>query len=182
MDRKAKTSHFYNLIPDDMKIKMNSPYFFYQIDGKKKMVAVLYRFINLTQEDIASAYREGKNESVNEIIMLTRHRERKTLTLCAFLDIPFKFPDKYTVHRVLKKHNALIVKPIVPYKNTHRSRDEWRIAFENVFEPKKVKLYLSIAVILAICSLITPLKVYYLVCAGIPLSLGTIGLIKNAKT
>ncbi len=181
MDRKAQTAHFYNLIPDDMKIKMNSPYIVYEAGGRRKMIAVLYRFINLTQEDIASAYREGKKENISEITVLTRYKERKTITLCAFLDIPFRFPDKYTVHRALKRHNALLLKPSKKQKIT-RTPIDWRTLLDTVLEPKKVKFYLIISLILALTSFLTPLKTYYLITASIPLILGTIGLIKNAKT
>ncbi|MBO7178162.1 MAG: hypothetical protein J6V69_03600 [Clostridia bacterium] len=97
MDREKQTELFYNLVKTDNRVSISSPYFIYRHDDKLILVAVLYRFINLTQEDIAGAYRFGAREGVNEIIILTRARERKTITLTAILPIRFTFPSKYAV-------------------------------------------------------------------------------------
>lgn len=176
MPRDEQTRLFYALVPDHQKIKIKSPYFTFQKEDKKVLVACLYRFLNLTQEDIGMAYREGVKEEVNEIIMLTRARERKTLTLTALLPIKFTFPDKYTVFRTLKKHNALPPKPIKPKKV--KIKTDKALILSTIFDGKRVKLYLFSALTLALLSFITPLKNYYLICALIPLALGLISYLK----
>ncbi|MBQ8178794.1 MAG: hypothetical protein IJ033_06365, partial [Clostridia bacterium] len=150
MDRKEQTELFYNLVPESKRIGLNSPYFSYEDNGKIILVAVLYRFINLTQEDIASAYREGLKQGANEIVILTRYRERKTLTLTALLPLKFHFPDKYAVHRTLKKLNALPPKPNAPQKT--KIKLSYRELIESVFNPKRTKYMLYISLMLALMS------------------------------
>lgn len=177
MPREEQTELFYNLVPDSMKVSFKNPYFIYLREEKRVLVAVLYRFLNLTQEDIASAYREAVAENCTEIIMLTRARERKTLTLTALLPIKFVFPDKYTVYRALKKHNALPVRPERPKKV--KIKPDKHLIIDNILSQKKCKFYILISLILVVMSFITPLKTYYLIMATIPLILSIIAIIRK---
>ena len=177
MDRIKQTELFFSLVPENDRISLNSPYFLFQNGDKKVLVAVLYRFINLTQEDIAGAYREATKCNADEIIMLTRARERKTLTLTALLPIKFSFPDRYTVHRALKKHNALPPKPVKPQK-VKIKMDKGQL-LDEIFATKRIKYLLFIALVLALMSFITPLKSYYLIMATLPLLIVVISLLKN---
>lgn len=180
MPRDKQTELFYSLVPDERKISIKTPYFLYQNGDDRVLVATLYRFLNLTQEDIASAYREGVKEKVSEIIILTRARERKTLTLTALLPIRFTFPDKYTVHRALKKHNALPPKPERPQKV--KIKVDKNHLFSTIFNPKRAKLYMFSAISLALLSFITPLKNYYLIASLVPFTLGVISYLFRHKT
>ena len=180
MPRDKQTELFFNLVPIEKRISIKTPYFVYEIDGKLTLVAVLYRFFNLTQEDIASAYREGEKEGVREIIILTRARERKTLTLTALLPIKFTFPDKYTVHHALKKHNALPPKPLKPKKVKIKGDKDYILS--TIFNPKRAKLYMLSAISLALLSFITPLKNYYLIGSLVPFTLSIISYLFRYKT
>ncbi len=180
MPREEQTALFYSLVPEEARIKMQSPYFLYQRGDKKILVACIYRFFNLTQEDIASAYRESQRENADEIIILTRARERKTLTLTALLPIKFTFPDRYSVHRALKKHNALPPKPEKP-KNVKITVDKGHL-FSTIFNRKRAKLYMFSAISLALLSFITPLKNYYLIASLVPFTLGVISYLFRHKT
>lgn len=180
MPRQEQTALFYGLVPSDRRISINSPYFLYEKEGKRVLVATLYRFLNLTQEDIASAYREGVNQQADEIIILTRARERKTLTLTALLPIKFTFPDKYSVHRLLKKHNTLPPKPEKPPRV--KIKVDKNHLFSTIFNPKRAKLYMFSAISLALLSFITPLKNYYLIASLVPFILGIISYLFRHKT
>ncbi len=175
MDRREQTELFFNLVPEDKRLKLLSPYFTYDASDKTMLVAVLYRFINLTQEDIASAYREATRQGANEIIILTRARDRKTLTLTALLPLKFHFPDKYTVHKALKKYNALPPKLTPPQKV--KIKMDKRELIESVLNPKRTKYLLFISFSLALMSLITPLKTYYLIMATVPLVIVLVSMI-----
>ena len=180
MDRVEQTELFYNLVPIDKRISINSPYFTYLENDNVVLVVALYRFLNLTQEDISNAYRKGIKEKASKIIILSRKRERKTITLTALLPIPFQFPDKWSVYKALKKHNALPPKPQKRKKiKVKRTLKEWR---EDLFNPKRGKYLIFTAIILALMSNFTPLKTYYLIMATIPFVLGISGVImKNIE-
>ncbi len=173
MDRQKQTELFFSLVPDAQKGNFNSPYFTYIENGKRTLVAVLYRYFNLTQEDIASAYREAQKEEVDKIIILTRKWERKTLTLTAVLPIPFYFPDKFTVYKALKKHNALPKKPPLP-KKKERQKISIKEQFTAIFTEKRAKYFLFSALTLIIMSFLTPLKNYYLIASIIPFTFSAV--------
>ncbi|MBO5773381.1 MAG: hypothetical protein J6R44_00970 [Clostridia bacterium] len=178
MDREKQTELFYNLVKTDNRVLISSPYFIYRHDNKLILVAVLYRFINLTQEDIASAYRFGAREGVNEIIILTRARERKTITLTAILPIRFTFPSKYAVWKELKKHNALPPKPTKPTRQ--KITYDKSLILSRLFSNQKSRLYLFLSLIFAFLSLLTPLKTYYLISACVMILLAiACKLVKN---
>lgn len=177
MERDKQTELFYNLVPEDKRKEIKSPYFTFYEEESLTLVAVLYRFINLTQEDIASAYREGVRQGASKIIMLTRARERKTIALTALLPIPFQFPDKWNVFRQLKKHNSLPAKP--PKREKVKIKRTKREIYELVFDEKKRKYFMLTSLFLALTSLFTPLKTYYLIMASIPLILGLGTMVKK---
>jgi len=167
MDRTEQTELFYALVPSAYKVLISSPYFIYETQEKRVLVAVLYRFLNLTQEDIASAYRFATKENVTEIIMLTRARERKTITLTALIPIKFIFPSKYAVHKALKKHNALPKKLARPQRQ--KFTYDKSLILSTIFSKQKSRLYLFLSLTFALLSLLTPLKTYYLISTGIML-------------
>lgn len=179
MPREEQTALFYKLVPKDKQLDIKSPYFYFEKGGKIIMVAVLYRFLNLTQEDIATAYRTASENGADEIIMLTRKFERKTITLTALLPLPFKFPSKYEVYYALKKHNSLPKKP--PKPNKTKIKWDKRELISNIFSPKRTGYYLLSAITLSALSFLTPLKTYYLIMASLSLVLSGITLVRKNR-
>lgn len=177
MDREKQTELFYNLVSAEHRVAFFSPYFIYKVGQNKALVAVLYRFINLTQEDIASAYRVGVKEEVDEIVILTRARERKTITLTALLPVKFTFPSKYSVYKALKKHNALPQKPSKPKRQ--KIRYDKSLILNSVFSSQKSRFYLFLSLIFAFLSLLTPLKTYYLISAGVMIVFAMVGKMRK---
>ena len=100
-------------------------------------------------------------EEVDEIVILTRARERKTITLTALLPVKFTFPSKYSVYKALKKHNALPQKPSKPKRQ--KIRYDKSLILNSVFSSQKSRFYLFLSLIFAFLSLLTPLKTYYLI-------------------
>ncbi len=178
MDRVEQTKLFWSLVPDDLKGTLSHPYFTYVKDGKTVLVAVLYRFINLTQEDIASAYREAVKQEANEVVMLTRARDRKTLTLTTLLPIKFSFPDKFTVFKALKKHNALPPK-LTPKKAKNKEKVPLKEVLDAVFTKSRARYFLFTALVLIVFSFLTPLKSYYLATAMVPFAFSAVCLLKG---
>ncbi len=178
MDRLEQTKLFWNMVPDDLKGNIIHPYFTYQRDGKTVLVAVLYRFMNLTQEDIASAYREAVKQEANEVVMLTRARDRKTLTLTTLLPIKFSFPDKFTVFKALKKHNALPKKPMLN-KAKNKEKVPLKEVLDIVFTRTRARYFLFTALVLIIFSFLTPLKNYYLIASLVPFTFSAICFFKS---
>lgn len=173
------TELFYKTVPEQNRVYVRAPYFAYDWKGVRYLVCVAYKFINLTQEDIAATYREAEANGIKRAVILSRAKDRKTLTLCAMLPITLSYPDKYAVYKYLKRNNAL---PCKPQKNKKRlTRADLRTLLESVFEPKKAKYYLFLAVIFALLALFTPLKAYYLAFAMLPLALSAIAMLMRLK-
>ncbi len=177
MGSQKATELFYATLPAQHGLYIRAPYFAYERKGQKYLVCVAYKFINLTQEDIAGAYREAVKNGIEHVFILARAKDRKTLTLGAILPITLEYPDKYAVYKYLKRHNAL---PEKPKKNKkQRVKPDLRALGSVILEPRKAKYYLFLALTFALLALFTPLKTYYLVFAIVPLTLSGISLISN---
>ncbi len=173
------TEVFYKTVPEQNRLYMKPPFFAYEWKGVKYLVCVAYKFINLTQEDIASTYREAEAQGIKRTVILSRAKDRKTLTLGAFLPINITYPDKYAVYKYLKRHNAL---PQKPQKQKYKKRDfNLKDLAQEILEPRKAKYYLFLAIIFAVLALFTPLKVYYLCFSIVPLTLSAITLLYELK-
>lgn len=173
------TDIFYKTVPEQNRIYIKPPFFAYEWKGVKYLVCVAYKFINLTQEDIASTYREAEAQGITRAVILSRAKDRKTLTLGAFLPINITYPDKYAVYKYLKRHNAL---PQKPKKQKYKKRDfNLKDLAQEILAPRKAKYYLFLSIIFAVLALFTPLKVYYLCFSIIPLALSAITLLYELK-
>ena len=179
MGAEKQTKLFYQTLPEERRVQIKPPYFVFEKDGEKYMAAILYKFLNLAQEDISAAYRAASGFGVKKIIVLTRARDRKTVNLGALIPMDISYPDKRAVYRYLKKHNAL-PKPLCEKKRVRNVRPEPGAILDTVFAPNKLKYYLFVAIMLTVAAFFTPIKTYYYVCAAIPLALASGCLIRSA--
>lgn len=179
MGAEKQTKLFYQTLPEERRVQIKPPYFVFEKDGEKYMAAILYKFLNLAQEDISAAYRAASGFGVKKIIVLTRARDRKTVNLGALIPMDISYPDKRAVYRYLKKHNAL-PKPLCEKKLVRNVRPEPGAILDTVFAPNKLKYYLFVAIMLTVAAFFTPIKTYYYVCAAIPLALASGCLIRSA--
>ena len=169
MGAEKQTKLLYQTLPEARRVQLKPPYFVFEKDGEKYMVAALYKFLNLAQEDISAAYRA-----------LTRARDRKTVNLGALIPMDISYPDKRSVYRYLKKHNAL-PNPLCEKKRVRNVRPEPGAILDTVFAPSKLKYYLFVTVMLTVAAFFTPLKTYYFVCAALPLVLASGCLLRSAR-
>ena len=179
MGAEKQTKLLYQTLPEARRVQLKPPYFVFEKDGEKYMVAALYKFLNLAQEDISAAYRAANGFGVKKIVVLTRARDRKTVNLGALIPMDISYPDKRAVYRYLKKHNAL-PKPRCEKKRVRNVRPEPGAILDTVFAPNKLKYYLFVAIMLTVAAFFTPIKTYYYVCAAIPLALASGCLIRSA--
>ena len=180
MGAEKQTKLFYQTLPEERRVQIKPPYFVFEKDGEKYMAAILYKFLNLAQEDISAAYRAANGFGVKKIVVLTRARDRKTVNLGALIPMDISYPDKRAVYRYLKKHNAL-PKPLCEKKRVRNVRPEPGAILDTVFAPNKLKYYLFVAIMLTVAAFFTPIKTYYYVCAAIPLALASGCLIRSAR-
>lgn len=180
MGAEKQTKLIYQTLPAERRVQLKPPYFVAEKDGERYTVAVLYKFINLTQEDISAAYRAAVGFGTDKIMILTRARDRKTVNLGGLIPQEISYPDKRAVYRYLKKHNAL-PKPLCEKKRVRNVRPEPGRLLETVFDRRKLKYYLFVTFMLTAAAFFTPLRTYYYVTASIPLVLAFGCLLRSAK-
>ena len=170
MGAENTTKLIYSTLPEEYKIKMKSPYILCEKDGVRYLIMISYKFINLTEDDMANAYREAGKEGIDKIVILARARDRRVTNLANILPVKFFFPDKRAVFRYLYTRNALPTKP-----QPDKKRQPVKISFEELkdvlFEKRKMKFYLFAGIMTLISSFLTPYTLYYLIFATIPLIL-----------
>ncbi len=171
----AQTELIYLTLPEDRRVKSEAPYFIAS-DGKKNVVvACLYKFLDLTREDIAAAYRYAVKEGLNEVYILTRRRTRYVLQLTAILNVEFRFPEKRRVHKYLYTRNALPVRPEKKKKRRFEGLSASEAA-DIILDPAKIKYYL----LTAFCFLLGAFAVEsYLWFSLLPLSLALLSIARE---
>ena len=168
MGTENATKLIYSTLPDEYKIKMKAPYIQCEKDGIRYLIMVAYKFINLTEDDMARSYREASKEGIDKVVILARARDRRVTNLANLLPVQFIFPDKRAVFRYLYTRNALPEKPI-----THKKPQRTKISLGDIrdvlFEKRKMKFYLFAGLMTLVSAFITPYTLYYLIFATSPL-------------
>ncbi len=161
----AETKAVYSTLPENLRIKLKPPYFVTEIKGRRVVVAVLYKFLDLSREDIAAAHRFAEKEGINRIIILTSGRKRSVLQLTALLPERFDFPTKRRVYKYLADRNALPARPVNVKKNKFKA-----LSFEELTEllldPAKLKYYFITAAAFLLMSVFFE---WYFYMAALPL-------------
>lgn len=141
---KEQTERFRSTLPPDRVKECKPPYFIADVNGVASAVACLYKFLDLSKEDIAAAHRFAKKEGVSVCYILTRRRTRSVLRLTALTDTRFYFPDKRRVHKYLKTRCALPERPEIKRKMRFKGMSGAEI-LDYVLDPAKIKYYLLTA-------------------------------------
>lgn len=171
MGIEESTMLLYNTLPADMRSELSPPAFI--INGDTLVYNNL-KFSPTNEEDIAKMYRICKAKSLIKAVFVAARTDRKLMTFAAYLGISTFFPDKIYVKRYLVRHNALpkapdSVKVKIP-------RIKLKELFLTVFDRRKAKYYIFSGIMLLLMSMLTPLKLYYLIFASVPLLLAAISL------
>ncbi|HOB64076.1 MAG TPA: hypothetical protein PKH08_02850 [Clostridia bacterium] len=166
------TNLLYNTLPANMKSDLEPPTFV--INGDT-LVYNNIKFGATSEEDIAKLYRACKAKGLNKAIFIATQTSRSLMTFAAHLGIYVTFPDRYYIKRYLVNHNALPEAP-TPVKIKLPKLKPKEIA-PVVFDRRKVKYYLFSGFTLLLMSMLTPLKLYYLIFSSVPIALAVISLI-----
>ena len=99
--------------------------------------------------------------------MFCRDIDKKALTLLSTLTLEYRIVNIKNLHRLAEK-KGLIHEDSAP----NRPKPKLRVLVKNTFSVKSMRYFLFSALGLSLLSLITPLKLYYLIFSGINLILG----------
>lgn len=147
-------------------------------NGKRVLVFVNYKLGETTAEDIFKAYRFAVKNSIETVYALAKDNRRQARLASSELNVRFIFPLRRELKTYYVKHNLV---PKLPEKTKKRSvKLRFSEIFEFVTDSRRIKYYIFSAALLAVFSLFTPLKLYYLILSALPLTLAFAGIIKRA--
>lgn len=172
MGMKKQTELFFSTLPPEKREECIPPYIITEIKGRRTAVACLYRFLDLTKEDIASAYRFVTEKGVSSCVILTRRRSRSVLQLTALIPAEFVFPDRRRVYNYLKTRCALPTRPEIKKKRRFSGMKAEEI-LDYVLDPQKIKYYLLISFCFLPGALITR-GYLWMILLPLTLALGTL--------
>lgn len=150
-----------------------SDFLIIQNGNEKECIYFAFRFSSLSQEDIAKCYRVCKEREIKKGYILGKDTVRTTLSLAGELNLNINFISAKQLYRCLKNKNLL---PVTATKTKIKRKGKIKFFLSVFFSKNNVKHFLFGGIILALMSLITPLKVYYLSVAAITLAFSLICL------
>ena len=138
------------------------------LNGRKKtLILNNIKYGNANEEDVAKIFRINLLEKCEKVIMFCRDIDKKALTLLSTLTLEYRIVNIKNLHRLAEK-KGLIHEDSAP----NRPKPKLRVLVKNTFSVKSMRYFLFSALGLSLLSLITPLKLYYLIFSGINLILG----------
>ena len=147
--------------------------------NKLECVFFAFKFSSLSQEDIAKCYRLAKEKKAVKAYILGRNTMRTTLSLLSEINLNIIFISAKQLYKCLNKCNLL------PELNTFpkvKKRNKLKTFLAIFFSKNNAKHFLFCGVILALMSLITPIKIYYYTISGITLLFAICCLFAPAET
>ena len=140
------------------------------------LIYYAYKFGALSEEDVAKCYRLATKHNVTIIYALTNHSERKALTVTEYIPQRFNIVNTATIYKYLIKRGLIPSKEVFKHKKSKITN-----FFHVIINKTNIKYYLICGLSASLISLITPLKVYYLVFAFLNLFLGVLSLIFSER-
>jgi len=174
MGSDESTALLFSTLPVDARSDFAPPFFVLNDDT---LVFNNIKFVPTTEEDIAKLYRACKARGFTKAILVARRTDRRLLAFAASLGLSVRCPDPLTVKHYLYRHNAL-PEPPAPLK-IKLPKFKIKELFSVIFERRKAKYYIFSGVMLLLMSLITPLRLYYLIFASVPLIFALISFLSK---
>jgi hypothetical protein len=166
MGPEESTALLFSTLPVEDRSDFSPPFFVYKGDT---LVFNNIKFSPTSEEDIARLYRACKAKNFSKVLLIAGRTDRKLLAFAASLGLSVRCPTPITIKRYLQQHNAL-PEPPSPLKiklPKYKIKDLLSV----VFDRQKAKYYIFTGVLLLLMSLITPLRLYYLIFASVPMAL-----------
>ena len=140
------------------------------------LIYYAYKFGSLSEEDVAKGYRLATRFCADSIYALTNHSERKALAVTEYIPQRFSIVGARTIYKYLAKRNLIPSKSVFQRKKT-KITDVFRV----IINVSNIRYYLLCGLSAALISIITPLRVYYLVFAFLNLLLAVLSLVYSEK-
>ena len=174
-----QVNYFINVTPPCFCPQKADSGYIITLNCEKTMIFPQYKFSPCSNEDIAKFYREAKKYDVENIKILSKLNARQTIMFARELDVNFEFVPSKNVRRYLYNHNAL---PELIKKEPEKRKSaieffkkapaEWKEFFSSIFIKKRAKYFFLSSISMAILSLFTPLKWYYILMSIVTLACG----------
>ena len=146
-------------------------------DGNSRnLIYYAFKFGSLSEEDVAKCYRLAERYGAESIYALTNHSERKALAVTEYIPQRFSIVGASTIYKYLLKRDLIPSKHVFRHKKTKTAN-----FFRAVINGSNVKYYLICGLSASLISLLTPLRVYYLVFAFLNLILAVLSLLFSEK-
>lgn len=178
----AKQSEFFiKLFPDSAAAQCDGEFFRYEKNGKTYLVLSAIRFNDVSKEDVAKCYRKQLDAPADEILILGKGVSRDVMLFASELPCKISFPDRYSLASALHKKGVFPEFP-APEKKKKRIRLSWKEWGYVIFHRHRAKYYFISGFFLILLSFFTPLRLYYLGMATVPLLLGVVAALLPSTT
>ncbi len=133
------------------------------------------KFGALSEEDVASAYRAARRENIEEIYFLFNSADRRAFALANSIEQKIHLMPFKVFFKLAERANAL------PALSKIKKPRRWGLIFKSAISYINIKYFLFAAFSTAILSLLTPLRVYYIIFSSINVVLAIVVAIISAK-
>ena len=175
MGAESVCAHLIKVIPEIYRPYIENNCILYEKNGAKTLIAPLFKFGNVSNDEIAKIWRYAQTKEIDKIYLLARAHQRSGVQLANCLKGDIEFVQPRSLHKFLIKHNALPQKNF-KYKKSKRKID-FKDALSNILIRKRAKYFLFSGIFLAVFSYFSPLIIYYLIMATISLSMSVACLV-----
>ena len=145
-------------------------------NNQKIYLATNYKFSPTSSDDVAKFYRFAKNNDICKVVVMGKTPSRQTLLLASSLSVIFYFYPSKKLHAFLISQNA-----IMPRKKTTITKHKTKILpqLNVIFDKKRARYFALSGISLALFSIFSPIRIYYLVICAICLVCAVICLVKK---
>ncbi len=158
-------------IPSYFTPQCEKDYVIFTRNLKKFMLFCNIKFSTSSADEIGKAYRIAKEQNITHIYVLSLPINRNLQVFCSELDIKISFITGKQLHSYLNKQNKL---PAKTKSSTKKEKPPFKETLLLIFAKQRAKYFFTTGSMLCLLSLISPLKLYYLVGGSLGLILGAI--------
>ena len=107
MGAESVCAHLIKVIPEIYRPYIENNCILYEKNGAKTLIAPLFKFGNVSNDEIAKIWRYAQTKGIDKIYLLARAHQRSGVQLANCLKGDIEFVQPRSLHKFLIKHNAL---------------------------------------------------------------------------
>lgn len=170
-------SFFFNMFSKEYSCEKKSNYIYFKKNENKIAIFPLYKYENISIENIISAYKEVIKTGCNKLIICTNTYDKNTQTFVKSLPIKTIIFNKYEVFEKLMKNFDFF--PKENFSSEVKKQTTFSFLLSYALNKKRCKGYVFSSLILLISSFFVKVSIYYIIISSLLIVLAIISFLNT---